>query len=171
MWNKKNKLLYILYKITASWLPETRHFPLGGRYRAFLTSLIIKKSGNCINIERGAEFTPDLKIGDHSGIGVNCKIYGPVEIGNNVLMGPEVIVYTVSHYFENANILIREQGYKELQPVHIGNDVWIGRRVMILPGVSIGNGVVIGAGAVVTKDIPDYAVVGGVPSKIIKWRK
>lgn len=55
--------------------------------------------------------------------------------------------------------------------VVIGNDVWIGMRSIIMPGVKIGNGVVIGAGAVVTKDIPDYAVVGGVPAKIIRFRK
>ena len=55
--------------------------------------------------------------------------------------------------------------------VVIGNDVWIGMRSIIMPGVKIGNGVVIGSGAVVTKDIPDYAVVGGVPAKIIRFRK
>ena len=58
-----------------------------------------------------------------------------------------------------------------MQPITIGDDVWIGRRVMLLPGVSIGKGAVIGAGAVVTKDVPEFAVVGGVPAKIIKWRK
>ena len=55
--------------------------------------------------------------------------------------------------------------------VVIGNDVWIGMRVIIMPGVKIGNGVVIGAGAVVTKDVPDFAIVGGVPAKIIRYRK
>lgn len=55
--------------------------------------------------------------------------------------------------------------------VIIGNDVWIGMRVIIMPGVKVGNGVVIGAGAVVTKDVPDYAIVGDVPARIIKFRK
>lgn len=55
--------------------------------------------------------------------------------------------------------------------VVIGNDVWIGMRSIIMPGVTIGNGVVIGAGTVVTKDVPDYAIVGGVPARIIKFRK
>ena len=57
------------------------------------------------------------------------------------------------------------------QKVIIGDDVWIGTRVIILPGVRVGTGSIIGAGAVVTKDVPDYAIVGGVPAKIIKFRK
>ena len=56
------------------------------------------------------------------------------------------------------------------EPVYIGDDVWIGARVIILPGRKIGEGVIIGAGAVVTKDVPDYAVVGGNPAKVIKFR-
>ena len=60
---------------------------------------------------------------------------------------------------------------QDFKPVHIGNDVWLGSRVTILPGVNIGNGCIIGASAVVTKDVPDYAVVGGNPAKILKYRK
>ena len=65
---------------------------------------------------------------------------------------------------------MREQGFSEALPVVIGDDVWIGRRAMIMPGVKIGNGVVVAAGAVVTKDVPDFAIVGGVPAKILKIR-
>lgn len=63
-----------------------------------------------------------------------------------------------------------QQGMR-VSEVIIGNDVWIGMRVIIMPGIKVGNGVVIGAGAVVTKDVPDYAIVGGVPARIIKFRK
>ena len=59
---------------------------------------------------------------------------------------------------------------QKIKPVIIGDDVWIGGRVIILPGVTIGNGAIVGAGAVVTRDVPEYAIVGGVPAKVIKMR-
>ncbi len=62
------------------------------------------------------------------------------------------------------------QGVKSCEPVIIGDDVWIGTRVIILPGKKIGTGAILGAGAVITKDVPDYAIVGGNPAKIIKYR-
>ena len=111
-----------------------------------------------------------LEIGDNSGIGIRCEIYGPVKIGRDVMMGPDVVCYTSGHRFDRTDITMIEQGSSEPEPISIGNDVWIGRRVMIMPGVNIGDGCVIGAGAVVTKDIPPYSVVGGVPAKIIKSR-
>lgn len=89
----------------------------------------------------------------------------PVNIGNNVMIGPNVDIYTVNH----PMIAQGRREYKaQASPVNIGNDVWIGGKTTICPGVTIGNNVVIAAGAVVTKDIPDNSLVGGVPAKIIK---
>ena len=119
-----------------------------------------------INIERGAKFAMSTEIGDHSGIGIDSRLYGRVKIGENVMMGPECYIYTCNHQTDRTDIPMNQQGYTEECPVIIGNDVWIGSRVTILPGVHIGNGVVIGASSVVTKDIPDYAVVGGNPAKV-----
>ena len=170
MWTRKKKLLYVLYKISSSWMPETRRFPLGGGIRRLLASKVIKHCGKNVNIEKHAEFTPELSVGDNSGIGVNCQLYGPITIGNNVLMGPEVVIYTQNHKYESKKETIISQGYQPFKPVTIGDDVWIGRRAMIMAGVSIGSGAVIAAGSVITKDIPEYAVVGGVPAKIIKYR-
>src|SRR5690606_29379537 len=104
------------------------------------------------------------------GIGVNAHIRGPVSIGDDVMMGPDVVIITSNHNFSNTDTVMRSQGHLPSQRVIIGNDVWIGVRVIILPGVSIGNGVIIGAGAVVTKDVPDFAIVAGNPAKFIRYR-
>ncbi|UQS84666.1 sugar O-acetyltransferase [Apilactobacillus apisilvae] len=88
-----------------------------------------------------------------------------VVIGNNVMIGPDVGIYTINHPISAKQ---RNQGMGQALPVHIGSDVWIGGHVTILPGVTIGNNVVIAAGAVVTKDVPDDSIFGGVPAKLIK---
>jgi len=171
MWTFKKKICYMIYKCTASWLPISQRSKLAKKIRCFWAKCIVLSMGKNVNIERNAFFGPGLKIGENSGIGINCEIYGPVTIGSDVMMGPEVVIYTKGHRHDRTDITMIEQGDDETKPVTIGNDVWIGRRVMIMPGVSIGNGCIIGAGAVVTKDVPDYSVVGGVPAKVIYTRK
>lgn len=108
--------------------------------------------------------------GQGSGLGVNCWVHGPLSIGDNVIMEPDVVILTLSHKIDRVDIPMGKQGSWSAK-VTIGNDVWIGMRSIIMPGISIGNGVIIDAGAVVTKDVPDYAVVGGVPAKIIRYRR
>lgn len=85
-------------------------------------------------------------------------------------MGPDVVILTHTHNIDRVDIPMGKQGSRVARVI-IGDDVWIGMRSIIMPGVKIGNGAVIGAGAVVTKDVPDFAIVGGVPAKIIKFRK
>lgn len=111
-----------------------------------------------------------IVIGSGSGLGINCSVHGPLKIGDNVMMGPDVTILTHTHNIGRIDIPMGQQG-SIVKEVTIGNDVWIGMRSIIMPGVKIGNGVVIGAGAVVTKDVPDYTIVGGVPAKILKYRK
>ena len=170
MWNTKTKILYVLYSIFAAWLPESRRMKIGYKLRYFFGKRIVSYCGRNVNFEKNSYFTPLLSIGDNSGIGVNCEVNGEVSIGNDVMMGPEVVIYTSGHNHERTDIPMRLQGMSESSPVTIGNDVWIGRRAIIMPGVHIGDGCIIGAGAVVTKDVPSFSVVGGVPAKIIKSR-
>lgn len=165
--------ILILYYCFVIHLPETNNryitFPL--RVRAYCAKILFDRIGKRLTLEKGANFGTGkgISIGDFSGIGMNCYIRGPLTIGDNVMMGPDVVILTSSHNFERTDIPVRLQGDSQ-EPVSIGNDVWIGQRVIILPGVTIGDGVIIGAGAVVTKDIPPYTIIGGVPAKIIKDR-
>lgn len=87
------------------------------------------------------------------------------------MMGPECVIFSRNHEFSDLDTPMRLQGYKDSAPCVIGDDVWIGRRVMIMPGVHIGNHCIIGAGAVVTKDVPDWAIVAGNPAVVKKYRK
>ena len=167
--DSQEKICFLLYKICASWLPISQRSKFAKKMRYHFAKRVAHLGKN-INIERNAYFTPELEVNDNSGIGINAEIYGPVSIGRDVLMGPDVVIYTSGHKFDRVDIPIGKQGPSSVEPVSIGNDCWIGRRVMIMPGVHIGDGCVIGAGAVVTKDVPSYSVVGGVPAKVIKRR-
>ncbi|MGX6428496.1 sugar O-acetyltransferase [Levilactobacillus yonginensis] len=89
----------------------------------------------------------------------------PVNMGHNVMIGPNVDIYTVNHPLTATG---RAAYLAQAKPVVIGDNVWIGGKVAIMPGVTIGNNVVIAAGAVVTKNVPDGTLVGGVPAKKIR---
>jgi maltose O-acetyltransferase len=143
------------------------------RLRAMVCRALFRHSGKCVNIQKGVYFGKGHKIsiGDYSGIGER-SILGQTDeitIGDNVLTGPELMIFTQNHHFGDRNVPIRMQGGVPA-PVVIENDVWIGARVIILAGVTIGTGSVVGAGSVVTKDVAPYSIVGGVPAKVIGQR-
>ena len=87
------------------------------------------------------------------------------------MMGPNCVIYTRNHKIDRLDIPMCQQGDTVEKPVTIGDDVWIGSNVIILPGVKIASHSVIGAGAVVTKDVDEYSVVAGNPAKVVKMRK
>ena len=141
------------------------------KLRAFFAKGFIKHCGKNVNIEHGAVISSKLSIGDNSGVGIDCVCGGEVTIGNDVMMAPECVIFSRNHEFSSTDIPMRLQGYRDSEPCVIGDDVWIGRRVMIMPGVTIGSHSVIAAGAVVTKDVPEWAVVAGVPARVVKYRR
>lgn len=130
--------------------------------RFFLGRQSVIESYCCINNAVG-----DVVIGDHTRIGIHNTIIGPVCIGNHVNLAQGITVTALNHNFEDVTRRIDEQGIST-KPVIIGDDVWIGANAVVLPGVTIGRHCVVAAGAVVTKDVPDHSVVGGVPAKILK---
>lgn len=110
-----------------------------------------------------------IEFGDGASIGWHSDIYGMagVKIGRNVLTASYLCILTANHGYEDVSCPIKDQPCT-YAPVEIGDDTWIGYRVTILRGVKIGKHVVIGAGSVVTKDLPDFSVCAGVPCKVIR---
>jgi maltose O-acetyltransferase len=86
------------------------------------------------------------------------------------MMGPEVFIITTNHRTSSTEIPMVYQGYEPTAPVTIGDDVWIGARAIILPGVKVGSASIIGAGAVVSKDVPAGGIVVGNPARIVRYR-
>ncbi len=109
----------------------------------------------------------EIIIGNHTRIGMGNTIIGPVMIGNNVILAQNVVTSALNHNFEDVLTTINQQGVKTDQII-IENNVWIGANSTILAGVHIGEHVVVGAGSVVTKDIPPFNVVVGNPARIVK---
>ena len=134
--------------------PPYRRFSIGKRS--------VVESFSCINNAVG-----DVVIGDYTRIGLHCTVIGPVTIGNNVNLAQGITVSALNHNFEDTRLRIDEQGVNTSEIV-IDDDVWIGANAVITAGVHIGRHSVVAAGAVVTKDVPEYSVVGGVPAKVIR---
>ena len=109
----------------------------------------------------------NIEVGENFFANYNLTILdvGKVTIGKNVMIAPNVSIYTAGHPVHPDS---RNSGYEYGIPITIGDNVWIGGSVVILPGVTIGNNAVIGAGSVVTKDIPDNAIAAGNPCKVIR---
>ncbi len=164
---------YVFYYFIARHLPGSGlPYALGAKtLRKLCAKCMLDNCGKNVNIEHGAFFASGegISIGDNSGIGLNCRVAGPLSIGNDVMMAPNVTIVTQNHKISDLTIPMRLQTAPK-QKVTIADDVWIGTNVIILPGVTIGKGSVIAGGAVVTKDVDEYAIVGGNPAKIIKYR-
>ena len=141
------------------------------KLRALVAKFFLTRCGTNVNIQKNTKFSHRCTIGNNSGIGRYSVLHGPVYIGNDVMMGPNCTIYTQNHSYTDISKPMNLQGFSSERPVVIGNDVWIGGHVIILPGVKVGNHSIIGAGSVVTKDVPEFAVVGGNPAKVLKFRK
>jgi len=133
--------------------------------------------GNCA-IDNNVYLKGHVTIGMYSTIGRECLIYGgKIQIGNYCQLGPRIAIYGINHplnhitTYVNKNLFYGQlKSFAQSDPVEIGNDVWIGYGSILLPGIKVGNGAIIGAGAVVTKDVGSYEVAVGNPAKVIKAR-
>ncbi len=113
-----------------------------------------------------------LKMGDHSNVGpysyIGCSGY--VEIGSRVMMGPRVNLMAENHNFSRTDIPMKDQGVLR-KFIRIEDDVWLGVNSTVVAGVTVGRGAIVAAGAVVTADVSPYAIVGGIPARLIRNRK
>ena len=121
-------------------------------------------------IAAGSSVSRDIEAGAYTFIGPGCSIYPKVHIGKLSMLAGKVTIVGGDHYYRNVNLPTVFSGRDELRPTYIGDDVWIGTHTIIMTGVKIGNGAIVAAGSVVTKDVAPYTIVGGVPAKFIKMR-
>lgn len=135
--------------------------------RTLLVSLFGYETDAGIQAPFFCDYGYNIKLGANAYFNFNCVVLDvmPVAIGNNALFGPGVHIYAASHPMSAAE---RELGLEFGKPVSIGDDVWVGGSAVICPGVSVGSGAVIGAGSVVTRDIPAGVFAAGNPCRIIR---
>lgn len=172
----KRKLFLILYYGFAQYLPDS-YTPLIGRLsnsiRIFFVKRIFKKCGKIRTINRKVSFGGGkyIEMGDESGIGARTCIPNDTIIGNHVTIARDVFVLNRNPNFDNNNIPINCQGKQKTKQTIIEDDTWIGLRSILTPGRHVKKGSIIAMGTVLTKDFPEYSIIGGNPSKLIRSRK
>ncbi len=156
-----------------SWIEVLPYGPLPDRIKRLILRCYGARVGRNPTIYAGVWIRPiqGLSLGDNVSIGKDVIITtaGTVTIGHNVMIGHGTKIISANHVIPPGRGRIRFAGHKN-EPVVIEDDVWIGAQAVILPGVRIGEGAVVAAGAVVTKDVPPFTVVGGVPARILRYR-
>lgn len=168
------KLLLIIYYLFISKLPHSRLLPFCNRIRVWYVSdvLRIAKKGPMSYFEPGIYFGngTNVTIGKDCQVNENVFIQG-ASIGDFVMIAPNTSILNSTHNFDDVSRPMVYQGEaKGANPV-LENNVWLGRNVVVMPGVRIGEGSIIGSGAVVTKDVAPFSIMGGVPARFIRSRK
>src|ERR1017187_9935418 len=169
-----NKLAYFFYYIFITHLPNYRYVKLSNSIRVWYMIHVLKimKKGDNTRFEDHIYISGPGRV----SIGKSCQINERVfiqgaEIGDYVMIAPYVSLIANMHNFDRTDIPMVQQGKIVGNKVIIEDDVWIGRNAIVMPGVRIGKGSIVAAGSIVTKDVPQYVIVGGIPAKVIKSRK
>jgi maltose O-acetyltransferase len=165
---------------TAVYLTFARHLPWGPRpgggiarrLRGYLARHMLDACGQRVNVEHGAWFGSGrgIRLGDRSDLGMDVLVMGPLSVGVDVMMGPRCVMLSVNHSTAETSRPMNSQGFEPSRAIVIEDDVWLGAGVTVLPGVRIGRGSVIGAGSVVTRDIPPWAIAAGNPARVVRHR-
>ena len=173
----KKLICLMLYYGIAYYLPNSyKPWWLGGKisntFRVFLCKRIFKKAGKISTINRCVNFGSgkNIEMGDKSGIGEHTEIPSNTIIGKNVMISRYVFILSRNHEFSSIDVPINEQGFLPMKQAIIEDDCWIGLRTIFTPGRHVKKGTIVGMGSVLTKDFPEYSVVGGAPAKLIRSR-
>lgn len=159
----------LLHYCLNNWMYKKLEFPVIKYRRVFIRNKHAIEFGKNVTLAYNCFISPvSLKVGNDCWLGVNNFICGKVEMGNDVHLGPNVSIPGQSHNI-NTNLPLSKSG-SETKGTIIEDHVWIGSNTTILDGVRIGKGAVISANSLVNKNIPPWAVAGGVPAKILKYR-
>jgi acetyltransferase-like isoleucine patch superfamily enzyme len=167
------KIIYLLDALYLGFvlvLPNTASF---NRWRAAYYRRHGCKIGDTASIAPNVRIKGKLELGEGSSFAYNCSISGEtagIFIGKNVMIAPNCVLVAFNHGFERLDIPMVQQPNTEA-PIYIEDDVWIAANCTIACGVRIGQGSIIAANSAVTKDVPPYSIVGGVPAKWIKSRE
>ncbi|RYY32535.1 MAG: CatB-related O-acetyltransferase [Sphingobacteriaceae bacterium] len=141
-------------------------------YKRFIIKYLysLKNVHPTFNIGGKCKISKDLKAGAYSYVGRNSFIYPRVTLGNYTMLAQNVQILGADHNFDQPGMPMTFSGRPPLPKTTIGSDVWIGANAIIFTGITIGNGSIIASGAIVTKDVPPYSIVAGIPAKVIRKR-
>jgi acetyltransferase-like isoleucine patch superfamily enzyme len=158
---------------TRDFIATLPDWPLVRRFRLAWYRRNLRACGIGLDVATGVyfEFPSRITVGDNVFLnrGVIVTARAPITIGDDVLVGPYTIINSGDHLYNDTTVAINTQGHRS-DTINIGNDVWIGAHACILRGVTVGDGAVVGAGAVVISNVEPFVVVGGVPAKVIGKR-
>lgn len=163
-----------LYYGVAIHLPGRGPFAEVSRWtRQELARAFLSACGKRVNIGPDVQLSTgaDVRIGNRSGLGRGCRIYGGLVMGDEVMIGPDVAFLAENHRFDRLDQPIGWQGFTERTPPRIEDGAWIGVRATILPGRVVGEGAIVAAAAVVTRDVAPFTIVGGNPAAVIGSRR
>ena len=169
--NKIIITLKIIYHLIFGWLNLIKF--VSGAF--FIRKAFLGSCGKKVKISPFVflKNSKNIFLGHNIFVNHNCCLWaskkGSIHIGNNVLFGPGVCLIASNHGTKSGLVIMNQNDFDK--PIKIGNDVWIGANSVITAGVKIADGCVIGAGSVVTKNLSKNSIVGGVPAKLIKYRK
>ena len=130
----------------------------------------MKNVHSSFNIGGSCFISKDFKAAEYSYVGKNCEIYPGVSIGKYTMLAPNVKIIGEDHRYDIPGLPTTFSGRGKISKTNIGRDVWIGTNSIIFIGITIGDGAIIAAGSIVTKDVLPFSIVAGIPAKLIRYR-